>query len=96
MTCTQLPQDVATPYHALCRLSPGHTMAISLGSEQQQRIHFRYWVIKFYECNLQRFVASSTVASHSHPRARPGLGCRPSLVAGLSEGVVIAKLLLTT
>lgn len=26
---------------------------------RQQGIHFRYWVIKFYERNLQRFVGSS-------------------------------------
>jgi len=39
---------------------------------------------------LQRFVASSTVGPYPRPDFRPGLGF------GLSEGVVIAKLLLTT
>lgn len=27
----------------------------------QQGIHFRYWVIKFYVCNLQRFVAKGVL-----------------------------------
>lgn len=31
----------------------------------QQGIHFRYWVIKFYVCNLQRFVAKGVSARFS-------------------------------
>lgn len=58
----------------------GHTLPISLGSEQQG-IHFRYWVIKFYECNLQRFVASSCRS--------PGLG--PDTGTGHIEGVVALR-----
>lgn len=54
----------------------GHTLPISLGSEQQG-IHFRYWVIKFYECNLQRFVASSCRL----PGPRTGTGHIEGVVA---------------